>query len=66
LLGSLFDNGLVDKVVAFMAPMIIGGEDARPSVAGKGIDRLVDATRLKRLKVESVGEDIMITGYVER
>jgi diaminohydroxyphosphoribosylaminopyrimidine deaminase / 5-amino-6-(5-phosphoribosylamino)uracil reductase len=66
LLGSLFDNGLVDKIVAFMAPMIIGGEDARPSVAGKGIDRLVDATKLKRLKVESVGEDIMITGYVER
>jgi diaminohydroxyphosphoribosylaminopyrimidine deaminase/5-amino-6-(5-phosphoribosylamino)uracil reductase len=40
LLGSLFDNGLVDKVVAFLAPMIIGGEEARPSVAGKGIDRL--------------------------
>jgi diaminohydroxyphosphoribosylaminopyrimidine deaminase/5-amino-6-(5-phosphoribosylamino)uracil reductase len=26
LLGSLFDSGLVDKVVAFLAPMIIGGE----------------------------------------
>lgn len=65
LLGSLFDSGLVDKVVAFLAPIIIGGEEARPSVAGKGSAKLVDCTRLKRLKVERVGEDVMISGYVK-
>jgi diaminohydroxyphosphoribosylaminopyrimidine deaminase / 5-amino-6-(5-phosphoribosylamino)uracil reductase len=64
LLGSLFDRKLVDKVVAFLAPIIIGGEEARPSVAGKGIASLADCTRLKRVKVESVGEDIMVVGYV--
>jgi diaminohydroxyphosphoribosylaminopyrimidine deaminase / 5-amino-6-(5-phosphoribosylamino)uracil reductase len=65
LLGSLFDSRLVDKVVAFLAPIIIGGEEARPSVAGKGNEKLVDCTRLKRVRMESVGEDIMVSGYVK-
>jgi diaminohydroxyphosphoribosylaminopyrimidine deaminase / 5-amino-6-(5-phosphoribosylamino)uracil reductase len=65
LLGSLFDSNLVDKVVAFLAPIIIGGEEARPSVAGKGSGKLLDCTRLKRVKVESVGQDIMVAGYVK-
>jgi diaminohydroxyphosphoribosylaminopyrimidine deaminase/5-amino-6-(5-phosphoribosylamino)uracil reductase len=64
LLGSLFDRKLVDKVVAFLAPIIIGGEEARPSVAGAGIASLTDCTRLKRVKVETVGEDIVVAGYV--
>jgi diaminohydroxyphosphoribosylaminopyrimidine deaminase / 5-amino-6-(5-phosphoribosylamino)uracil reductase len=66
LLGSLFDNGLVDKVVAFLAPIIIGGEEGRPSVAGKGSEKLRDAAKLKQVKVERVGDDIMVTGYVTR
>jgi diaminohydroxyphosphoribosylaminopyrimidine deaminase / 5-amino-6-(5-phosphoribosylamino)uracil reductase len=66
LVGSLFDAGLVDKVVAFYAPIVIGGEEARPVVAGKGIEKLADCVKLKRLKVERVGEDIMVTGYVSR
>jgi diaminohydroxyphosphoribosylaminopyrimidine deaminase / 5-amino-6-(5-phosphoribosylamino)uracil reductase len=64
LLGSLFDAGLVDKVVAFLAPMIIGGETARPSVAGLGSQKLVDSTKLTKVKMEQVGSDIMVTGYV--
>ena len=64
LLGSLFDAGLVDKVVAFLAPIIIGGKGARAAVAGKGVENLSDCSRLKRVKMERVGEDIMITGYM--
>jgi len=52
LLGSLFDAGLVDKVVAFLAPIVIGGKDARASVAGKGVENLSDCSRLKRVKME--------------
>jgi diaminohydroxyphosphoribosylaminopyrimidine deaminase/5-amino-6-(5-phosphoribosylamino)uracil reductase len=64
LLGSLFDSGLVDKVVAFLAPMIIGGEEARPAVAGKGFSRLANCAKLKQIKVEHLGEDLMVSGYV--
>ena len=64
LLGSLFDNGLVDKVVAFLAPIIIGGEEARPAVAGRGIEKLSQCAKLANIKVERVGEDVMVSGYV--
>jgi len=66
LLGSLFDYNLVDKVVAFLAPIIIGGEEARPSVAGRGVEKLADCIRLHRIRVDQVGEDIMVSGYVKR
>ncbi len=64
LLGSMFDHGLVDKVIAFIAPIIIGGEAAKTAVAGKGVDKVVDAIKLKRIRVERFGEDLMISGYV--
>jgi len=65
LLGSLFDYGLVDKVIAFIAPIIIGGEEAKMAIAGKGIDKVIDAVKLGRVNVEKFGEDLMISGYVK-
>jgi diaminohydroxyphosphoribosylaminopyrimidine deaminase/5-amino-6-(5-phosphoribosylamino)uracil reductase len=65
LVGSLFDFRLVDKVIAFIAPMIIGGEEAKTAVAGKGVDRVIDAIKLERMTVEKFGEDFMISGYVK-
>jgi diaminohydroxyphosphoribosylaminopyrimidine deaminase/5-amino-6-(5-phosphoribosylamino)uracil reductase len=64
LLGSLFDQGLVDKVIVFLAPMIIGGERAKAAVGGEGFKCLGDCARLTRLEVEKIGEDLMISGYV--
>jgi len=64
LLGSLFDSGLVDKVIAFVAPVIIGGSGAKPAVAGEGVAKLSDCLRLEKVKVEKFGEDIMISGYL--
>jgi diaminohydroxyphosphoribosylaminopyrimidine deaminase/5-amino-6-(5-phosphoribosylamino)uracil reductase len=64
LLGSIFDQGLADKVVAFVAPIIIGGEKAKTAVAGKGITKVLDSFKLKRINIERFGQDIMISGYV--
>ena len=63
LLGSLFDSGLVDKVVAFVAPIIIGGESAVSPVAGEGIENMADALRLKDVEISRFGADIAIIGY---
>src|SRR3990172_8953355 len=65
LLGSLFDNHLVDKVITFISPVIIGGETAKAAVAGAGIERMTDAARLERVSVEKFGDDVMISGYVK-
>jgi diaminohydroxyphosphoribosylaminopyrimidine deaminase / 5-amino-6-(5-phosphoribosylamino)uracil reductase len=64
LLGSLFDLGLVDKVIAFVAPMIIGGKEAVTPVGGQGVDVVTQAFRLNRIKTEQFGDDIMISGYI--
>ena len=63
LLGSLFDLGLVDKVVAFVAPVIIGGNGAPSPVGGLGVERLSDALRLEKLRVARFGRDTCIIGY---
>jgi diaminohydroxyphosphoribosylaminopyrimidine deaminase/5-amino-6-(5-phosphoribosylamino)uracil reductase len=64
LLGSLFDSRLVDKVIAFIAPIIIGGKEAKTAVGGKGIDKVIHSTRLEHVKVEKLGDDLMVSGYV--
>jgi len=64
LLGSLFDGKLVDKVVAFIAPIIIGGEKAKTAVGGIGVDRIADSLRLSRISIKRFGDDVMVSGYV--
>jgi diaminohydroxyphosphoribosylaminopyrimidine deaminase/5-amino-6-(5-phosphoribosylamino)uracil reductase len=66
LLGSLFDHRLVDKVVAFIAPVIIGGEEARTAVGGKGVDKVIDSIKLERVSMERFGDDLMVSGHVKR
>ena len=65
LLGSLFDAGLVDKVVGFVAPTIIGGAEAPSPVAGAGARRIADAVRLSRVRTLHLGRDVAIVGYCE-
>jgi diaminohydroxyphosphoribosylaminopyrimidine deaminase/5-amino-6-(5-phosphoribosylamino)uracil reductase len=66
LFGSLFDRGLVDKVIAFIAPVIIGGAEARTAVAGRGVELVADSLRLERVSVARLGDDLAVSGYVAR
>ena len=63
LLGALFDLGLVDKVVAFVAPTIIGGASAPSPVGGLGAEMMADALELERVRWKRLGRDMLITGY---
>ncbi len=65
-LGSFFRAGLVDKVLALLAPLIIGGHEAPGAVGGTGFAHLQEATRLERVRVEKVGEDLLVSGYPRR
>ena len=64
--GSLFDLGLADKVMAYLAPIIIGGEHAVQAIAGRGVRTVNNAHRLSRVKLQQLGNDILITGYLDR
>ncbi len=63
---SLLAAGLVDKVHAFVAPKIVGGRTAKTPVEGEGFAQLADSVQLTQLTAESVGGDVLLTGYVER
>ena len=63
LLGALFDRGLVDKVCAFIAPVIVGGADAPSPVAGEGVELIGDALQLRDVEVLTLGGDIAVVGY---
>ncbi len=62
--GTFRDAGLLDEVWCFMAPTLIGGQQARPAFAGLGSDSLNDATTLGDIQVESVGKDLLVRGLV--
>lgn len=62
-LGRFFAGGWVNKVVAFIAPLIIGGQGAPSPVGDPGVRRVEEAWRLEQVQVERVDGDIMITGY---
>jgi diaminohydroxyphosphoribosylaminopyrimidine deaminase/5-amino-6-(5-phosphoribosylamino)uracil reductase len=64
LLGALFDARLVDRVHAVIAPMIIGAAEAPAAVAGHGAERMADAVRLRDVRVERLGGDILVDGLV--
>ena len=64
LFGSLFDQGLVDKVLAFVSPMIIGGDGAKSAVGGHGAGMVAEALHLRGAKISEFGEDVLISGYV--
>lgn len=65
LLGYLFDNKMVDKVLAFIAPMIIGGDNAKTAVGGEGVEKISQALRLQNVRMEKFGEEILISGYTK-
>jgi diaminohydroxyphosphoribosylaminopyrimidine deaminase/5-amino-6-(5-phosphoribosylamino)uracil reductase len=57
-------DAIVDKLVFFIAPKIIGGKDSVPVVGGNFYRRLEDAYKLKDVRVKKIEEDIMIEGYL--
>jgi diaminohydroxyphosphoribosylaminopyrimidine deaminase/5-amino-6-(5-phosphoribosylamino)uracil reductase len=63
--ASFFAEGLVDKVQAYIAPIIIGGREAPGPVGGDGVRSLSDAMRLHEVDATRLGDDLWITGYVD-
>ena len=54
---------LWNKMIVFVAPMIVGGGAAPSIFAGDPAQRLTDAYRFRFDRVEVVGPDLMITAY---
>lgn len=57
--AAAFEAGLVNEVVVYLAPKIIGGTGASP-VGGAGIPRMADALPLGTPRVSVLGDDVVL------
>ncbi len=64
--GALFESRLVDKVVAFVAPVVIGGDGVPGPIGGAGAERMADALRLRDVTYTELDGDMMVVGYPAR
>ncbi len=62
--GSFLDEGLIDKVLLFFSPKLIGDSQAPGIFGGHGKTVLKEAVFLNELRMRRIGEDVLIQGYV--
>ncbi len=66
LLGAFFDTGLIDRIAAFVAPVLVGGTDAMGPIGGHGIGTMEAAWHLRNRSVRQLGNDLLIEGDLVR
>jgi diaminohydroxyphosphoribosylaminopyrimidine deaminase/5-amino-6-(5-phosphoribosylamino)uracil reductase len=59
-------SGIVDKLIWFVAPKLIGGREALGVIGGSSPLDPKDPLRVRDLRVRRVGEDLMLEGYLEK
>lgn len=62
LAGAFLKAGLVDEVLLYMAPMLLGGE-ARAMFAGLGIEGMDNCIGLQAVDLRQVGDDLRLLLY---
>ncbi|RDW19008.1 riboflavin biosynthesis protein RibD [Oceanobacillus arenosus] len=61
--AAFFENKLINKVVLYMAPKLIGGSESPSFLEGTGIDKMQDAVELADITISPIGPDFKFTGY---
>lgn len=64
--AAFFEAGLYDRVVLFLAPLLLGGESAPSWLRGEGVSSLKEAVRLKVTQSTYLGDDLMLVGYPQK
>jgi diaminohydroxyphosphoribosylaminopyrimidine deaminase/5-amino-6-(5-phosphoribosylamino)uracil reductase len=59
-LGAFADAGAIDEAHVFLAPIVVGGRDARTPLRGHGIAELAEALRFQQMELRMVGEDAYV------
>lgn len=62
--ASALAEGVVDRVLGFVAPFMVGGETARTPVEGPGVLRVDDGWRLHHLEWQPLGPDLVVEGFL--
>jgi len=62
--ASFLLGGFAHRVAFFYAPKVLGGKNARKGVAGDGVQRVADMVRLRDVKWQWLGKDLLLTARV--
>ncbi len=63
--ASAIRSGIVDHIMFFLAPILVGGVDAPSAIQGMGIQKLSQAVKLGEMEVKRVGTDLLIEASIE-
>lgn len=66
LAASAISDGAIQKVLAFIAPKIVGGSIAPSPVGDLGIRSMNEALILERVTWQQIGTDCLVQGYISR
>lgn len=58
--GAFLDAGLIDRLMLFVAPLLLGGRSARPLVGGEGVAMVSEALRASDMRVETIDGDLLL------
>lgn len=61
--AALLDSGLIDKLAFFLAPMLVGGDEAPGPLGGAGAPCVPQAVPLRHPAVAWSGPDLLYTAY---
>jgi diaminohydroxyphosphoribosylaminopyrimidine deaminase/5-amino-6-(5-phosphoribosylamino)uracil reductase len=62
--AAALKGGLVDKVVMFLAPLLMTGTNSLCSIGGSSPAKLRQALKLRNVSAKFIGEDLMVEGYI--
>ena len=63
--ACFLESGEVDEIYFFLAPLLIGGRDAKTAFEGRGFRKISEAVRLKNLKTEPIDRDLLIHARIQ-
>ena len=63
--ASALRHGVVNRVRLYIAPRLLGGQDAKGVLGGRAPRRLAEAVALTELEVRHIGEDLLLEGIVQ-
>jgi diaminohydroxyphosphoribosylaminopyrimidine deaminase/5-amino-6-(5-phosphoribosylamino)uracil reductase len=63
--GAFLDGKHYQRVMVYIAPVLIGGKDAPSPIAGIGIASMENALRLKEIETTFINPDLFLTGLIQ-
>jgi len=64
ILGTFFDQKLIDEVHVFIAPKLVGGCGAMTPISGRGLDSIPGKPSLDNPMIEILDHDLYVHGHV--